>query len=47
MDLFLIDVWDQSHWRVNHVHRILAKQPELIMDELLPKAIVGSNDGPA
>ena len=43
----LVDVWDPSHWRVHHLHCILAKELQLVMDELLPKATVGPDDGPA
>ena len=46
-DLLLIDVGDHSHGGADHVHSVLAKQLELIVDELLPKAIVGPDDGPA
>ena len=47
MDLLLVDVRDYSHRGADHVHGVLAKQLELIVDELLPKAIVGPDDGPA
>lgn len=46
-DILLIDVRDHSHRGVDHVHSVLAKQLELIVDELLPKAIVGPDNGPA
>lgn len=46
-DFLLVDVGDHSHRGADHVHGVLPKQFELIVDELLPEATVGTDDRPA